>query len=231
MRMSTEEAFVKVLQRHAIEHAFGIIGSAYMPVSDLFERAGITFWDVAHESNGALMCDGFTRSTGAMGNGDSAERARRHRLRHRGEDRLLEPHADACSSPRKPPTRRLASAVSRRSSRWRCSATSSATRKKCAILRACPKFLTGSSSGPSGCRRRRRSISRATCGPRSSMSSFPRVLEFERPAGGFERHRRGGAAPLGGQSSRSSSPAPRGYRRRDPRMRRARRAARRSGLQ
>ena len=67
MRMTTEEAFVKVLQRHAIEHAFGIIGSAYMPVSDLFERAGITFWDVAHESNGALMCDGFTRSTGAMG--------------------------------------------------------------------------------------------------------------------------------------------------------------------
>ena len=38
-----------------------------MPVSDLFERAGLTFWDVAHESNGALMCDGFTRSTGAMG--------------------------------------------------------------------------------------------------------------------------------------------------------------------
>ncbi|MDR3422965.1 MAG: thiamine pyrophosphate-binding protein, partial [Xanthobacteraceae bacterium] len=67
MRMTTEEAFVKVLQRHGIAHAFGIIGSAFMPVSDLFERAGITFWDVAHEGNGGIMCDGYTRATGAIG--------------------------------------------------------------------------------------------------------------------------------------------------------------------
>ena len=67
MRMTTEEAFVKVLQRHGIAHAFGIIGSAFMPVSDLFDRAGITFWDVAHEGNGGIMCDGYTRATGAIG--------------------------------------------------------------------------------------------------------------------------------------------------------------------
>jgi sulfoacetaldehyde acetyltransferase len=67
MRMTTEEAFVKVLQRHGIAHAFGIIGSAFMPVSDLFERAGIRFWDVAHEGNGGIMCDGYTRTTGAIG--------------------------------------------------------------------------------------------------------------------------------------------------------------------
>jgi sulfoacetaldehyde acetyltransferase len=67
MRMTTEEAFVKVLQRHGIAHAFGIIGSAFMPVSDLFERAGIQFWDVAHEGNGGIMCDGYTRTTGAIG--------------------------------------------------------------------------------------------------------------------------------------------------------------------
>src|SRR5579871_939003 len=66
VRMTTEEAFIKVLQRHGIEHAFGIIGSAFMPVSDLFPRAGITFWDVANEMNGGLICDGFTRSTGRM---------------------------------------------------------------------------------------------------------------------------------------------------------------------
>ena len=66
MRMTTEEAFVKVLQRHGIDNAFGIIGSAFMPISDLFGRAGITFWDVAHESNGALICDGYTRATGRM---------------------------------------------------------------------------------------------------------------------------------------------------------------------
>lgn len=66
MRMSTEEAFVKVLQMHGIEHAFGIIGSAMMPVSDLFPKAGITFWDCAHETNAGLICDGYTRSTGKM---------------------------------------------------------------------------------------------------------------------------------------------------------------------
>ncbi len=67
MRMTTEEAFVKVLQMHGIEHAFGIIGSAMMPVSDLFPKAGITFWDCAHETNAGLICDGYARVTGKMG--------------------------------------------------------------------------------------------------------------------------------------------------------------------
>ena len=66
MKMTTEEAFVKVLQMHGIEHAFGIIGSAMMPISDLFPQAGITFWDAAHECNAGMMADGFTRSTGMM---------------------------------------------------------------------------------------------------------------------------------------------------------------------
>ena len=66
MRMTTEEAFVKVLQRHGIAHAFGIIGSAFMPISDLFPRAGITFWDCAHEGSGGMMADGYTRATGRM---------------------------------------------------------------------------------------------------------------------------------------------------------------------
>ena len=54
-KMTTEEAFVKVLQMHGIEHSFGIIGSAFMPISDIFPDAGITFWDVAHETNGGLI--------------------------------------------------------------------------------------------------------------------------------------------------------------------------------
>ena len=66
MKMTTEEAFVKVLQMHGIEHAFGIIGSAMMPISDLFPQAGITFWDAAHECNAGMMADGFTRATGQM---------------------------------------------------------------------------------------------------------------------------------------------------------------------
>jgi sulfoacetaldehyde acetyltransferase len=67
MKMTTEEAFVKVLQMHGIEHSFGIIGSAFMPISDLFPKAGITFWDVAHETNGGYICDGYTRASGKMG--------------------------------------------------------------------------------------------------------------------------------------------------------------------
>jgi sulfoacetaldehyde acetyltransferase len=66
IKMTTEEAFVKVLQMHGIEHAFGIIGSAMMPVSDLFPKAGITFWDCAHEGNAGMMADGFTRASGKM---------------------------------------------------------------------------------------------------------------------------------------------------------------------
>ncbi|MDE2789550.1 MAG: sulfoacetaldehyde acetyltransferase [Paracoccaceae bacterium] len=66
MRMTTEEAFIKVLQGHGIEHAFGIIGSAMMPISDLFTAAGITFWDAAHECNAGMMADGYTRATGKM---------------------------------------------------------------------------------------------------------------------------------------------------------------------
>ena len=66
MKMTTEEAFVKVLQMHGIEHVFGIIGSAFMPISDNFPRAGIKFWDCAHEGNGAIMADGYTRTTGKM---------------------------------------------------------------------------------------------------------------------------------------------------------------------
>jgi sulfoacetaldehyde acetyltransferase len=66
MKMTTEEAFVKVLQMHGITDAFGIIGSAFMPISDLFPRAGIRFWDCAHEGSGGMMADGYTRASGRM---------------------------------------------------------------------------------------------------------------------------------------------------------------------
>ena len=65
-KMTTEEAFVKVLQMHGIEHAFGIIGSAMMAISDLFPTAGIRFWDCAHECNAGMAADGYTRASGKM---------------------------------------------------------------------------------------------------------------------------------------------------------------------
>ncbi len=66
MKMTTEEAFVKTLQMHGVEHAFGIIGSAFMPISDLFSQASISFWDRAHEGSGGMMADGYTRASGKM---------------------------------------------------------------------------------------------------------------------------------------------------------------------
>ena len=66
VKMTTEEAFIKVLQMHGIENVFGIIGSAMMPISDLFPKAGITFWDCGHEGNAGMMADGFTRASGRM---------------------------------------------------------------------------------------------------------------------------------------------------------------------
>jgi sulfoacetaldehyde acetyltransferase len=66
VKMTTEEAFIKVLQMHGIEHSFGIIGSAMMPISDLFPAAGIKFWDCAHEVNAGMSADGYTRATGKM---------------------------------------------------------------------------------------------------------------------------------------------------------------------
>lgn len=66
MKMTTEEAFVKTLQMYGINDAFGIIGSAFMPISDLFPRAGIRFWDCAHEGSGGMMADGYTRASGRM---------------------------------------------------------------------------------------------------------------------------------------------------------------------
>jgi sulfoacetaldehyde acetyltransferase len=65
-RMTTEEAFVKVLQKNGVNNAFGIIGSAMMPISDLFPAAGIKFWDCAHEYSAGMMADGYSRATGQM---------------------------------------------------------------------------------------------------------------------------------------------------------------------
>ena len=42
-KMTTEEAFIKVLQMHGIEHSFGIIGSAFMAKSELFKVPILSF--------------------------------------------------------------------------------------------------------------------------------------------------------------------------------------------
>ena len=64
--MTTEEVFVKILQYRGVTNAFGIIGSAMMPISDLFPAAGIKFWDATHVYTAGMMSDGYTRTTGKM---------------------------------------------------------------------------------------------------------------------------------------------------------------------
>ena len=71
MKMTTEEAFVKVLQMHGIQNAFGIIGSAMMAISDLFPVAGIKFWDCAHETSGGMMADGTYQPPRALVRGQA----------------------------------------------------------------------------------------------------------------------------------------------------------------
>lgn len=66
MKMTSQEAFVETLRVQGVKVAFGIVGSAFMPGLDVFERAGIRFVDVAHEQGAAHMADGYTRATGEV---------------------------------------------------------------------------------------------------------------------------------------------------------------------
>ena len=66
MEMTSHEAFVETLRVNGVKVAFGIVGSAFMPGLDIFERAGIRFVDVAHEQGAAHMADGYTRANGEV---------------------------------------------------------------------------------------------------------------------------------------------------------------------
>jgi len=66
MEMTSQEAFVESLRIQGVKVAFGIVGSAFMPGLDVFERAGIRFVDVAHEQGAAHMADGYSRAGGGM---------------------------------------------------------------------------------------------------------------------------------------------------------------------
>ena len=66
MQMTSQEAFVETLRVNGVKVAFGIVGSAFMPGLDIFERAGIRFVDVAHEQGAAHMADGYTRANGEV---------------------------------------------------------------------------------------------------------------------------------------------------------------------
>lgn len=65
--MNSSEALVETLVAEGVTNVFGIIGSAFMDLHDLFEPAGIRFISVAHEQNAAHMADGFSRVSNRHG--------------------------------------------------------------------------------------------------------------------------------------------------------------------
>ncbi|MBF0397200.1 MAG: sulfoacetaldehyde acetyltransferase [Desulfobacterales bacterium] len=64
IKMTSSEALVETLVAEEVKTVFGIVGSAYMDLLDLFPAAGIRFVSVAHEQAAAHAADGLARVTG-----------------------------------------------------------------------------------------------------------------------------------------------------------------------
>lgn len=64
MLMSASEALVETLLAEGVKNVFGLVGSAFMDLLDLFPAAGIRFIPVAHEQAAAHAADALARVTG-----------------------------------------------------------------------------------------------------------------------------------------------------------------------
>lgn len=67
LKMTPSEAIVETLVAEGVEEVYGIVGSAFMDMLDLFPTAGIRFVPVRHEQSAAHMADAYTRVTGKAG--------------------------------------------------------------------------------------------------------------------------------------------------------------------
>ncbi|GGP16505.1 sulfoacetaldehyde acetyltransferase [Oceanobacillus neutriphilus] len=67
MKMTPSEAIVETLVAEGIKEVYGIVGSAFMDMLDLFPTAGIRFLPVRHEQSAAHMADAYTRVSGTAG--------------------------------------------------------------------------------------------------------------------------------------------------------------------
>ncbi|WP_456279037.1 sulfoacetaldehyde acetyltransferase [Bacillus sp. AK128] len=66
-KMTPSEAIVETLVAEGVENVYGIVGSAFMDMLDLFPTAGIRFVPVRHEQTAAHAADAYTRVTGVAG--------------------------------------------------------------------------------------------------------------------------------------------------------------------
>jgi sulfoacetaldehyde acetyltransferase len=66
-KMTPSEAIVETLVAEGVKNVYGIVGSAFMDMLDLFPTAGIRFVPVRHEQTAAHAADAYTRVTGVAG--------------------------------------------------------------------------------------------------------------------------------------------------------------------
>src|SRR5690625_4767140 len=67
VKMTPSEAIVETLVAENVKEIYGIVGSAFMDMLDLFPAAGIRFLPVRHEQSAAHMADAYTRVSGTAG--------------------------------------------------------------------------------------------------------------------------------------------------------------------
>ncbi|MEC2160966.1 sulfoacetaldehyde acetyltransferase [Virgibacillus halodenitrificans] len=67
VKMTPSEAIVETLVQENVKEVYGIVGSAFMDMLDLFPTAGIRFLPVRHEQSAAHMADAYTRVSGTAG--------------------------------------------------------------------------------------------------------------------------------------------------------------------
>lgn len=67
VKMTPSEAIVETLVAEGVKEVYGIVGSAFMDMLDLFPTAGIRFLPVRHEQSAGHMADAYTRVSGVAG--------------------------------------------------------------------------------------------------------------------------------------------------------------------
>jgi acetolactate synthase-1/2/3 large subunit/sulfoacetaldehyde acetyltransferase len=68
IEMSAGQAVVDLIKAEAVRHVFGIVGSTFLDVLDVFhDDPGMMYVNVRHEQGAAFMADGLARITGLPG--------------------------------------------------------------------------------------------------------------------------------------------------------------------
>ncbi|MBT2218452.1 sulfoacetaldehyde acetyltransferase, partial [Virgibacillus dakarensis] len=67
VKMTPSEAIVETLVAENVKEVYGIVGSAFMDMLDLFPTAGIRFIPVRHEQSAGHMADAYERVSGTAG--------------------------------------------------------------------------------------------------------------------------------------------------------------------